>query len=357
MVSFATFGLVISASVFHATWNFIARKAKGNAGVFFWTLWFALALLLPIIISLPYANFISASYSDDPHQIINLPQSIICGCLSGTIHSGYYISLNFGYRVGDISVVYPVARGTGVVLTAIWSRFLLQENISAVGWVGILCVAIGVMLIGIPIKDLLNNLKTSYSSLSHKEENSDTTHVELQQFEDDVINEDEIELIEPSSPIVVGNQEKPIEKPKMIAINTNALLLALLVGVFISGYSTVDKWGVKSTNPIMYIFIQVLVSQMILTPYYCWEYHEELRASLRDFKGSILLVGPLQIVTYLAILYAFQFSNASYIVALREVSVVIGAILGFVFLKERFTVFRGVGILFILSGIICVKLA
>jgi len=350
-VSFLTFTLVMCAAVFHATWNFVARRSKGNAGVFFWSWWVVVIVMLPVVISLPFTNFLSTSNVEgDPHQLFAMPQSVLCVVASGTIHAGYFLCLNFGYRIADMSLVYPISRGTGIVLTALWTRILLKEEISSLGWFGIMAVTFGVVLIGIPVTDLIRQLneKRKNYSLVH----SELTDIALEEIDNLVEDKPNIELEEksmlpkPSTPAV-----------KKVDVNWRGILFAVSVGIFISGYSVVDKWGVLFSNPILYIFIRGVVSQIVVTPFYLMEHMEEVKQSLHSHKGSILFIGPLSMVTYLTILYAFQFSNASYIVALREVSVVVGAAYGFVLLKEPFNKYKGIGIAAVLAGIICIKLA
>ncbi len=79
--------------------------------------------------------------------------------------------------------------------------------------------------------------------------------------------------------------------------------------------------------------------------------------SIKEYKLYIAIVGPGSVTGYLIILFALQQTNASYIVAMREISVVIGSILGFIFLKERITVLKVVGMLFIVTGLVLVKIA
>ena len=68
---------------------------------------------------------------------------------SGVIHTVYFFALAKAYEYGDISVVYPIARGSGIVGTAIAGIFLLQETISPIGLIGILAISVGIYLLGL----------------------------------------------------------------------------------------------------------------------------------------------------------------------------------------------------------------
>ena len=66
---------------------------------------------------------------------------------SGLIHLAYFTSLQFGYRLGDLSVVYPLARGTGPVIATVAAIAFLDERPSALALVGVVLVAGGVLLL------------------------------------------------------------------------------------------------------------------------------------------------------------------------------------------------------------------
>ncbi|ETW94334.1 MAG: hypothetical protein ETSY1_35330 [Candidatus Entotheonella factor] len=274
-------GLVLIAAFLHALWNLAAKKVSGNLSV----LW--LGLCLASIVSWPFALSVY-----QPAQFI--PETIGCILATGALHTAYFIALAKAYASGEISLVYPVARGTGVAGTALLASLWLSESITLYGTAGIGAICLGTALIGV-------------DRTGHKH---------------------------PVSPI----------------------LYALLVGLTISGYSVVDKLAVGTLHPTVYISSMFSLTTLGMYPYVWW-HQVEFKSALRGLKRYIALIGIGSIGTYLIILFAFRFGPASYVVAARESAVVIGALLGRIFLLEPLTPNKVLGIVAIVCGVILVKAA
>lgn len=133
--------------------------------------------------------------------------------------------------------------------------------------------------------------------------------------------------------------------------------LALLVGCTISMYSIVDNQGVKVIDPLTYLFLENSVTVFFSFPYIYKYQYAPIVYALENWKWFILFVGIFSGSAYLLILIAFTQTNASYVVALRETSVVIGSILGFLILKEKFSLLKAFGVVCITFGLIFVKIA
>jgi drug/metabolite transporter (DMT)-like permease len=130
------FLLVILAATLHALWNFAAKTAPGNLSV----IWIGLALVTIAII--PFLFFLS------PEQIF-VTKAWPFVLATGIIHAVYFFAVAKAYEHGDFSIVYPIARGSGIAGTAIIACLLLQEKISPVGTVGILLISLGTLLLGL----------------------------------------------------------------------------------------------------------------------------------------------------------------------------------------------------------------
>ena len=135
------------------------------------------------------------------------------------------------------------------------------------------------------------------------------------------------------------------------------LFFALLVGAMIVGYSIVDKLGVGIMDPVAYIFGLWIFATLWLTPYVFIYKQRELVLAWRDYKKHIFIIGIGSLVTYLLILFIYKIAPVSYVVALRELAVAIGAVLGFVFLGEKPTGLKIVGITLIVLGMMAIKIA
>ncbi len=273
------FLLVILAATLHALWNFAAKKVSGNLSV----IW--IGLVLATIVIIPFLFFLS------PEQIF-VTKAWPFILATGIIHAVYFFAVAKAYEHGDISIVYPIARGSGIAGTAIIACLLLQEEISSVGIVGILLISLGTLLLG------LTNI-----------------------------------------------QQK------------RGIFFSLLVAIMIIGYSIVDKLGVGIIHPLGYIFGLVLLTTFFLAPYMLIHKQQELLSAMKNMKKYSLIIGLGSGGTYLIILFVFQIAQVSYVVAARELAVAFGALLGFIFLNEKFSAQKLLGITGIVIGMILIKMA
>lgn len=131
-------GLVAASVVCHATWNLLAKRAAVGGTVFV-ALWSVVAS----IIWAPLGIWTLAHSHIEPGSLW-----FIAGAL--VLHTGYYLVLQRGYAIGDLSVVYPVARGLGPVLTCLVAVPLFGEDPGLLGWAGTFALAISVAVLGKP---------------------------------------------------------------------------------------------------------------------------------------------------------------------------------------------------------------
>lgn len=281
-MSLMVFGVVLLAATLHALWNFAAKKVAGDLS----TMW--LGVCLASVVSWPFALLV---YDAGTLSLTTLSYILATGIL----HAGYFALLAKAYEMGDISVVYPVARGSGVAGTAVVAWLWLRESLSLPGVVGIVAICVGTALVGWSVRK---------------------------------------------------QQEQG-----------RAYGQALLVGAIIAGYAIVDKQAVGSIPPVLYISGMFTLTAALLLPYVLHYKLAACRYAWRHLKGTIALIGLGSIGTYLVILFALRLGPVSYIVAAREFAVVVGSLLGFFFLNEPLTVRKVLGILAITLGLMLVKVA
>jgi drug/metabolite transporter (DMT)-like permease len=274
------FVLVLLAAVVHALWNFVAKRTAGNVGVFWLGLGFAGASLAPIALVLGLIP-----------NAAGLPYIVA----TGFIHAIYFSLLAGSYRHGEMSVVYPLARGTGVAGTAAVAFLFLDESISLIGAAGLSLICTGIVLIGL--------------------------------------------------------------RELMAKANLHACLLAISVGLASTAYSIVDKLGVQHVSPLAYIAGLATFAALFMAPIVMLRFRGECAEAWHNRKAASLGIGMGSMLTYLVIVYAFQLANVSYVVAVREVSIVVVAVLSVMVLKEAMTWDRGLAIGAILAGVVLVKLA
>ena len=285
------FLLALSSGTLHAVWNFFSKKKSDELPVMLMGVWLANITLLP------FSLYIIAQ------------EGFSMGIFSFAIISAlsdiaYYFCVMYSYREGDLSLMYPAARGTGVVLVAIFSRIIFHEQIAGMAVVGIALVVVGIF--SFALKDGLS--------------------------------------------------------PSLLASSIKSLKYALLLGCTVVVYTLIDRAGVEQYNPIVYLNLTGVLSATILSPVV-------LKGDLRTVNGIkkffstegkyAAIIGYGITGSYLIILFiyaCFAEAKTSYITPIREFSVVIGAILGFIFLNEKITLNKIIGIVTILLGVIMIKI-
>lgn len=276
------FIIVLSAAGAHAAWNFISKKVSGNLI----TLW--CGMFAGIICLLPFSIYFIIKEGFDtggiPFILISSAGQVL-----------YFLLLFRCYRTGDISMVYPISRGTGIAVTTIVSFFFLHETISSFGMTGIAAILAGIIAIG---------FADVSSSKSYK-----------------------------------------------------VCFLSILTGICIAVYSMSDNRGVTYNNPFLHMTVSYIIDCLMLVPFVFKKGSAPVLGIWKNYKKYCLILGIGSPGIYMAILFAFRLmGEASYIVALREFSVVIGAVLGFIFFKEKPTLWKIFGIISIIAGLVFIKI-
>ncbi len=280
------FLLVLTAAVLHASWNYAARKVEGNDRVVWLGMWAACLFALPLVVWLLLTRDWTTLVPQGSWGFV---------IATGILHAAYFLLLASAYRTGELSVVYPVARGTGVVLTAILAPLLFAESMTALGIMGIVTITFGVLLM---------------------------------------------------SRASAGGTK-----------SVRPALMALCVGVTIAAYSLTDKGGVSHANPVIYIWLMYVVCALSMAPFISSGRAVAWGQTIRKFWREILIIGIGSMGTYLIILYAFSLGPVGYVVGVREFSVVVGAVLGAVFLKEAITPRKVAAIAMVVIGVILIRLS
>ncbi len=220
---------------------------------------------------------------------------------SALVEAIYYVSLISAYQHGDFSLVYPMARGTAPALLLIWTALFLGERPTLFGVLGISLLVIGLMIVGGKVWWSLRKTTT---------------------------------------------------------IHSNGLAIALGVALCISVYTTIDGAAVHRVNPLPYTVIVIALTTAIITPAILLRY--SVTTIVKEWKANwprIILVGIFTLLSYILALKAYTLTRVSYAGAVREVSVVFAALLGWKLLHEELGKARLAGSVFIFSGILVIALA
>lgn len=316
--------LVMLSALFHATWNLAARQTKGDLAVLVGGISMAGVVLTPVAFLVPVTG-----------PILDAMPYVVA---SGLIHAVYMILIGEMYAVagGSVSLVYPVARGTGVAFTAVMALPVLGETVSVLGGFGIAAVVAGISI-----------LAWSKLGVLGKCANRDLLGRQRQREQEMTVQGGEAGV---SGINVDVAQSKDGNK-------LPALGLALLCGMIISSYSLVDKIGVGLMNPIQFLWGFVVIEAVIMVPYMFCQRRDQCMLAVRTKKRYMAIVGFGAWGCYLIILYVLTSSPSSYVTPLREVSVAFGAGLGVLILKEDLTVGMLTGVFAIVLGLIMIKVA
>ena len=279
--------IVLASAFLHAGWNYLLKKSERKI-VFIW--WF---LLVSAILYLPVFLFYYPEISIPP-------AGWLCIVATGIIHGVYFWCMGGAYQRGDLSLVYPLARGAGPLFVPILAVILLKEEISPLGMMGIALIIGGIYC------------------------------VHLRSFSGSA-------FLEPFR-----------------ALRGGASLWALFTGLAIAFYSLVDKVGVGLVFPPVYIYLMLLITWLMITPWILIRERGWLKSEWQNRKGSIIVVGFLSGFTYLMILFALQISKVSYVAAVREVSIVLSSYYGVVLLGEKHGVQKLLGALLITMGVVAI---
>jgi drug/metabolite transporter (DMT)-like permease len=280
--------LVLAAAVLHATWNLSAKRAAGGDSVAF--------VLLMSVASAAFAlPFGLAAWVTDPPRLAAVDWIVIVA--SGAAHAVYFLLLQYGYRTGDLSVVYPVARGTGPLFAVVAAVFLLGERPGVAGSIGVVAILAGIVLI--------SGLLTA-SGRAHR-------------------------------PAGVGR--------------------GALTGLWIAAYTVVDALAVTSLglDPFVFFFLSLLVSSLVLAPFALRD-PASVRREWLESRRQIVVVGVLSPVAYTLVLFALRLAPLAYVAPLREVSMMIGVFYGVWLLHERVTVMRLAGVACMIAGVVAFTL-
>jgi drug/metabolite transporter (DMT)-like permease len=264
-VTLFALALVLAAAFVHATWNLLAKRAGDGGPAFVW-LFNSLSLLI-------YAPFaVAVVVLQRPHLG---PVELVFMLGSGVLHLGYFLLLQRGYGVGDLSLVYPLARGTGPLIATAAAIAFFGERPTLLALSGVVLITAGVFLLAWQpgaIKGSGLNLGVAYG---------------------------------------------------------------LLTGASIAAYTLWDKHAVSALliPPLLQNWSATLVSVASLTPL-ALRRRGKVVAVWREYRSEVLGVALLTPLSYILILTALISAPVSYVAPAREVSILIGTAMGASLLAE-----------------------
>ena len=289
----SAFALILLAGVIHASWNIAAKKANGDARFSFQTSVFNMLIWAPVGITLGW-NVVPGWGMAEWGFVV----------LSGVLHIFYFVVLLRGYRKSDLTVVYPLARGSGPLLSSLVAVLFLGEKISLLGVAGIAGVVLGVFLVA-------------------------------------------------GGPKLWRKAHDPVQRERV----HKGIRYGVLTGGFIAAYTVADSYAVKflAMSPILLDYFGNLVRIVLLLPVALKDPATTARMWRSQWKYA-LLVAAFSPVSYVLVLYAVQQAPISHVAPAREVSMLFAALIGGHLLREGDRLLRLLGAMFIAAGVVALAL-
>ena len=273
--------LVAAAAVAHATWNLTIKRARTSGTRFLW-----LTFVVATLVFTPF-GIVSLTTAGSA-----LPLLIALAVGSAILQLGYFLLLQRGYRLGDVSIVYPLARGTGPLLSVVFGIVLFGERPGIFALVGAGVLIAGVVVIGL-----------------------------------------------------AGGRAR-------FGDNRIGILYGSLVGVMIAAYTLWDANAVGHAHlPTLGYFWVSLVVQLVAFAPFALRQPGQTAAIARSHWRAVITVGILSPLAYVLILFAFTLAPVSLVAPAREVSVVLVALGGWLWFTEPNPVQRIVGAVVVLGGV------
>ena len=215
---------------------------------------------------------------------------------SVVIHLVYFAALIEAYRTGDLGQVYPIARGAAPLMTATATTFIVDEKLSLVGWAGIVALVAGVFLLS-----------------------------------------------------ARGGRE-------LVKIDRRAVGFALATALTICTYSVVDGIGARlAGNPNAYSLSLFVGIALVMLPYALVRDGRDVIPAMRHFWRRGFAGGALQVLSYGIAIWAMTVAPIAIVATLRETSVLFGAVIAVVVLKEPLRAVRIAAALLIVCGLVLIR--
>ena len=276
---------VLLAALTHASWNIYAKVAAESRH-FVW-LFSAGSVLIygPVVIAV---LIVERPVFEARHWLALAATSVL--------HLLYSLSLQSGYRHSDLSVVYPIARGTGPLLSFIGAGLLLGEALTAQAVMGLLLIVGGILLVA----------------------------------------------------GLVGHHRRA---PRV------GVFYGLLTGALISAYTLNDGWAVKVLliSPFLIDFTGNLFRMLVLAPR-AWRDRARVALEARTYRKPVIVVSVLGPLGYILVLFAMRLAPISHVAPARELSTLVGAWFGSRLLREDSGPWRIVGAALIVAGVISLSI-
>jgi drug/metabolite transporter (DMT)-like permease len=329
--------LILIAAIAHASWNLFSKQASVTGAVsFIWlmsaagTALYAPVIVIDVLVARPHLTALSWAF--------------MAG--TGVLQAAYFLFLQSGYRLGDLSLVYPIGRGTGALLAALAGIVLLGERPGAVAIAGIACIVAGIVAIGIPSRTGGGSASSATASTVASAASGAASGASGASGA--------AGAAEPASTADVTAIAGTVTRaPSAI----RATAFALLTGMFIATYTLWDKYAVSTlhTPPLLqgYAAFPVMFGVFALQAHSAGDRTARV---WRAYRPQVLGAAVLAPLAYILVLIALSFTAVAAVAPAREVSVLFGVLLGRRLLGEGSLPRRLAAAAAIVAGIVAIAI-
>ncbi|MEO7964711.1 MAG: EamA family transporter [Gemmatimonadaceae bacterium] len=279
------FALVILSALFHASWNFLLKRAGGGQIVV------GMSKIAESVIFAPI--FLLGFRTTLPPLATTLWLTVFAAVGVGA----NYVALGQAYTHGELSFVYPIARGAALVFLPVVGFVALGEHLSFGGVIALTCITAGIVAL---------NLSAFTSEAFHA---------------------------------------------LTIALRSRATAWALTAALITALYTTWDKHAVRQMAPFAYMYLYTFFVSLGYAAWLTYRHEKSVLAGTwRASRLAIVAIGALNTVSYLLVLFALRTGITSYVLGLRQLSIAAGVALGWRYLREPMSRPRATGVALIIGG-------
>jgi drug/metabolite transporter (DMT)-like permease len=271
--------IVLFAAALHATWNGLVKGAPDKV----------ISMTAVVLGHVPFALLAL--------PFVPLPEAASFPYIVGgaALHVGYQLFLLWAYRLGDLTQVYPIARGAAPLIVAACSVLILRETLSTLQLVAITTIGCGIM----------------------------------------------------SLVLVRGSQG--LHNPQGAA-------LALITGCFVAGYSMVDGYGARAAGtPVGFYAWETILNAGAFALVIAATSPRTLRSTIQRHEKMMAIGGGASFLAYALVVWAFTQAPIAVVTALREISIVFALLIGVFFLKERLSLVKLVSAMLTMLGALMLR--
>lgn len=284
--------LVVLSAATHAYWNFLLKRSGGTQ------LFVGLSKVGEVVMFAPIFLALVAP------KIAGLDGLLTLSVVGAVFVLVNYVCLAWAYSHGDLSFVYPLARGSILLFLPFLAFLTVGERVSVVGAGALALIVCGIVTLQLPALEW-----RALASLGPR-------------------------------------------------LKSPATTFALLAAFAAACYTLWDKHAVQRVPAFAYIYLYTAITATAYGAFIWRRYPRvEIAKQWRDHRWAILQVGFFNITSYLLVLIALRTGTSSYVIALRQLSIAVGVLLGWWLLRETISIPKRVGVALIVVGCLVVGVA